>query len=570
MNTLLVSISIKQPRLSYRGLFILVCLLSVTPVIAQVHDPKALTADPTTATTAIAPALQGLGDHHFEVTTANPQSQYFFNQGYRLTIGFNHSEALRAFKEAARLDPNNAMAYWGWALVLGPNLNLPMQEAVVEQAFHAIQMAMKLKDQVSTREKAFIEALSVRYTDDPTADRAPLDAAYVESMAALVNHFPDDLDAATLYAAAIMNTNPWDYWYYDGSPKPNTELIVSTLKSVIARNPKHAGAHHYLIHAVETYRPELAVESADQLGALMPGAGHLVHMPSHIYMRVGRYADSYKTNILAVKADQDYITQCRAQGLYPLAYYPHNLHFLVWSAMFQGRSKEAKIAAHQVADAIPADSKDNSWALYESFRSQPMFVMVRFGQWDEMLAQPQPEKNARFMNGVWHYGRGMAFTNQGKKAKAQKELDQLVKLRQLTEADESYLLGFAAAGGLLAIAEEVLMGEALAKQGKYQRAISHLERAVRLEDGLLYNEPSDWYFPVRHVLGAVLLEGGFPAEAEVVYWEDLRRNPKNGFSLFGLEQSLRAQGKVDTARVANERFKNAWGEADVVLTTSRY
>jgi len=342
------------------------------------------------------------------------------------------------------------------------------------------------------------------------------------------------------------------------------------LQSVIARDPKQAGAHHYLIHAVESHRPELGVASADQLGALMPGAGHLVHMPSHIYMRVGRYADSYDANILAVKADQGYITQCRAQGLYPLAYYPHNIHFLVWSAMFQGRSKEARIAARQVADAIPKDSKDNSWALYESFRSQPMFVMVRFGRWDEMLAESRPEKNARFMNGVWHYGRGLALSHQGKIAEARKELDQLTELRKITVADPSYVSGFGAAGGLLTIAEEILIGEIAAQQGSYESAISHLERAVRLEDGLVYNEPSDWYFPVRHILGALLLEAGLPAEAEVVYWEDLRRNPKNAYSLFGLEQSLKAQGKTDDAVVINERFKRAWKDADVGLKSSRF
>ncbi len=570
MNTTLVPDGFDQTRFMFRAACISICLFLAGSVYAQVHDPKALSADPLSATDPIAPALQGLGDHHFEVTTSSPQSQYFFDQGYRLTLGFNHSEALRAFKEAVRLDPDNAMAYWGWALVLGPNLNLPMQEGVVEQAFNAMQMALKLKEQVSAREKAYIEALAVRYTDDPNEERAPLDAAYVDTMAALVQRYPDDLDAATLYAAAIMNTNPWDYWYADGSPKPGTEMIVSTLQSIIARDPMQAGAHHYLIHAVETYRPELAIASADQLGALMPGAGHLVHMPSHIYMRVGRYADSYAANILAVKADKGYITQCRAQGLYPLAYYPHNIHFLVWSAMFLGRSEEAKVAARQVADAIPVGSKDNSWALYESFRSQPMFVMVRFGKWEGMLAEPQPEKNAQFMNGVWHYGRGMAFTSQGKTAQAQEELDQLTILRQLTEADPSYISGFGAAGGLLMIAEEILKGEMAAGEGDFVSAISHLERAVRLEDGLVYNEPSDWYFPVRHVLGALLLEAGFPAEAEVVYWEDLRRNPENGYSLFGLEQSLQAQGKADTARVINERFKRAWKGTDVVLKTSRY
>ncbi|HEC00357.1 MAG TPA: tetratricopeptide repeat protein, partial [Sphingomonadales bacterium] len=256
--------------------------------------------------------------------------------------------------------------------------------------------------------------------------------------------------------------------------------------------------------------------------------------------------------------------------LYPLAYYPHNLHFLVWSAMFQGRSKEALVAARQVASAIPENSTENSWALYETFRSQPMFVMVRFGKWAEMLAEPQPDETARFMTGVWHYGRGMAYINQGKVIPAQTELAQLVKLRENAESDQSYYLGFGAAGALLTIAEEVLTGEIAGKQGKYKDAITHLDRAVRLEDGLRYNEPSDWYFPVRHVLGALLLEAGYPAEAEVVYWEDLRRNPKNGYSLFGLKQSLIAQGKTDIANVTNARFIRAWQNADVDLKTSRY
>lgn len=545
-------------------------LINTGIVSAQIHDPIALSADPITATGSIAPILAGLGDHHIEVTTNSERSQYFFDQGYRLTLGFNHSEALRSFKEAVRLDPNNAMAYWGWALVLGPNLNLPMQEDVVSQAYSALQKAVILKEQVSGWEKAYIEALAVRYSHDPKADRALLDEAYADAMADVVRRYPDDLDAMTLYAAALMNTNPWDYWYADGSPKPKTEIILSTLQSVIDRDPNHAGAHHYLIHVVEAFRPELGINSADKLGKLMPGAGHLVHMPSHIYMRVGRYADSYTINALAAKADEGYITQCRAQGLYPLAYYPHNLHFMVWSAMFQGRSEKALVTARKVAEAIPVNSKENSWALYESFRSQPMFVMVRFGRWDEMLAEPQPDRKAHFMKGVWHYGRGLAYVNQGKIVQAQKELGHLVSLRERAGKDQSYFLGFSVVDKLLTIAEEILIGEIAAKQGNQSRAIGHLERAVRLEDGLFYNEPSDWYFPVRHVLGAVLLEAGFPAEAEVVYWEDLRRNPKNGYSLFGLNQSLKAQGKTAVAKVVYERFKRAWQHADTNLKSSRY
>ena len=438
------------------------------------------------------------------------------------------------------------------------------------RAYYAIQRAVELKDKVTDHEKAYINALATRYSDDPKADRDALDVIYMDAMANLVKQYPDDLDAATLHAAAIMNTNPWDYWYKDGTPKKNTEQVLAILQSVIKRNPKHAGAHHYLIHTVETIRPELGVESADILGDLMPGAGHLVHMPSHIYMRVGRYADSYDANMKAVIADEGYITQCRAQGLYPLAYYPHNLHFLVWSAMFQGRSDVALNVARKVAGKIPTTPTGDTWGLYEAFRSQPMFVLVRFGQWQKMLEEEKPNDKAQFMNGIWRYGRGMAYLNLGKLKLASAELDELKSLRSQVESNESYYVGFGAAGRLLTIAEEILKGELKAKKGDYPSAIAHIDRAVRLEDGLVYNEPSDWYFPVRHILGAILLDAGLAAEAEVVYWEDLKRNPNNGYALFGLKQSLLAQDKMDVSEVINQRFQNAWKEADITLTSSRY
>lgn len=570
MKIFAVAAQIPFRPISYLRWLLIASLLTTMPVIAQIHDPRALVADPTTAERPIAPVLDGLGNHHFEVTTENKESQFFFDQGFRLMLGFNHSEALRSFKETARLDPNNAMAYWGIALVLGPNLNLPMQAEVVPQAYAAIQKAVTLKKGVSERERDYIDALVTRYTNDPEANRAPLDKAYVDAMAALVKKYPDDLDAATLYAAAIMNTNPWDYWYRDGSPKAHTKVVMETLQSVIARNPDHAGAHHYLIHTVEAYRPELGVASADRLGGLMPGAGHLVHMPAHIYMRVGRYADSYRANSLAIKADEGYITQCRAQGLYPLGYYPHNIHFLAWSAMFQGRSGKALEAARKVAQKIPDNLKENTWGLNETFLSQPLFVMVRFGRWDEILFEPPPRQSGHYMNAIWRYARGLAHLHLGKRNQARQELKQLTRLRQQIEQDQGYYIGFGAAATLVAIAEEVLTGEIAASKKDYYDAIAHLEKAVRLEDGLMYNEPPDWYFPVRHVLGAVLLEAGLPAEAEVVYWEDLRRNPENGYSLFGLKQALEAQDKSATAAVIEGRFKQAWREADTQLTTSRY
>ncbi|WP_299083684.1 hypothetical protein [uncultured Paraglaciecola sp.] len=546
------------------------CVMFVTVSQAAVHDPRAIAADPFTATKAIAPALANLGDHQFIVTTDVAASQAFVNQGYRLTLGFNHSEALRAFKEAVRLDPNNAMAYWGWALVLGPNLNLPMQPSVQDQAFMAVSKAESLKDKVSSREKAYIEALAVRYSDDKDVSREKLDTDYATAMAKLVKQYPEDLDAATLYAAAIMNTNPWDYWFRDGSPKQHTQVILSTLQSVLDRNPNHAGANHYLIHTVEAFRPELGVAAADRLGKLMPGAGHLVHMPSHIYMRVGRYADSYAANAAAIVADEGYITQCRAQGLYPLGYYPHNIHFLVWSAMFQGRSNAAIAAARQVADKIPKFGGENTWGLNEAFLSQPLFVLVRFGQWKAIQAEPRPHKNARFITGVWLYAQGMAAIHQGQLKRAQKHLESLNDMQKIVASDANYYVGFGAAGQLLAIANNVLAGEIEGKKENYTKAISHLEKAARLEDALMYNEPPDWYFPVRHILGALLLEANLPAEAEVVYWEDLRRNPENGYSLFGLKQSLLAQDNIAVAKVIDNRFVKAWADADVVLTSSRF
>ena len=546
--------------------------LLLCPVIALagVHDPRALAADPATATEAIAPRLAGLGNQHFKVTTNNPDSQYFFDQGLRLNTGFNHSEALRAFKEAARLDPDNAMAYWGWALVLGPNLNLPMQDAVVDQAYRAIQQAVALKPNVSRREGDYIDALAVRYSDDPAADRGALDTAYERAMGVLVQRYPDDLDAATLYSAAIMNTNPWDYWYRDGTPKPHTRIVLDTLGSVLERNPDHAAANHYWIHTVEAYRPELGEDAADRLLPLMPGAGHLVHMPSHIYMRLGRYQDSWDVNAAAALADETYISQCNAQGIVPLGYYPHNIHFQVWSAMFLGNSAGAMQTARKIEKKMPPRIRDNPFGVNESFRSQPMFAMVRFGFWDQVLREPEPPADALYMRGIWHYGRGLAYAHTGKSRQAGKELKKLRAQQAAVAQQKGYNVGFGAAKTLLAIAEHVLEGEMQASKGNYPDAVNNLDRAVRLEDSLLYNEPPDWYFPVRHILGAVLLEADRSTEAEVVYWEDLRRNPANGYALFGLKQSLEAQDKRGDLPEIDRRLAAAWSEADVSLTSSRY
>jgi tetratricopeptide (TPR) repeat protein len=552
-------------------LVLIIIGLIVQPAAARIHDERALAADPAKAEGPIAPKLEGLGNYHFSVTTQNPESQRFFDQGLRLTYAFNHSEALRAFKEAVRLDPNNAMAYWGWALVLGPNLNLPMVPDVAAQAYRAIQSAVALKDEVSDRERAYIEALAERYTDNPDGDRKRFDLAYAGTMAKLVERYPDDLDAATLYAASLMNLSPWDYWNLDGSPKGQTEVILQTLQSVVDRNPRHAGALHYYIHAVEAQHPARGEQHADMLGSLMPGAGHIVHMPSHIYMRVGRFADAYEANRKAVAADESYITQCRSQGIYPLNYYPHNIHFMAWSAMFQGRPERALEAARKIVQEVPPElsADKNVWALYETFLSQPMFVLVRFGMWEEMLAEPKPDIESQFMTGIWHYGRALSLIYSDRPDEARRELRPLGEARKAMGKVEHYI-GSAAAETLLTIADEVAQGEFAYSEGKTLEGLAHLERAVRLEDSLRYNEPPNWYFPVRHFLGAMLLDAGRPNEAEVVYAADLRKNPENGYSLYGLKVALEQQGKSADARVVANRFDRAWAGATHKLTSSRF
>lgn len=533
------------------------------------HDSRALKADPRLAPGQLAPVLEGIGDHHHEITTKSARAQLFFDQGLRLTYGFNHQEALRSFKEAARLDPDAAMAYWGWALVLGPNLNLPMTAEAAGQAYKAIQMAVARKNKVSQQEQDYIDALAKRYSDDPQIDRATLDAAYAKAMEALHARYPSDVDGATLYAAALMNLSPWSYWTRDGRPKQYTPKILETLEAVIAQSPNHAGALHYYIHAVEPVDADRGVAASDRLRHLAPGIGHLVHMPSHIYMQVGRYEESFRLNSLAAQADENYIIQCRAQGIYPLNYYPHNIHFQSWAALMTGRSREGIAAARKVASKVPGDLHGNDWALYQTFLSMPLYACVRFGKWQDILTEPAPPANLHFLTGVWHYARGMAYTHTNRLKPASRELEALKAILGDSEAVEEPI-GFGNAKLLLSIASEVLSGEIAAKSGDFDMAIARLSRAVRLEDSLVYNEPPDWYYPVRHTLGAVLLEAGFPEEAEVVYWQDLQRYRDNGYSLFGLWQSLKAQNRMEEARRIESRFRQSWTSADITLSSSRF
>ena len=514
----------------------------------------------------IAPLLEGLGEHHHPITTSLERAQLFFDQGLRLTYGFNHREAARAFREAARIDPTCAMAHWGLALVHGPNLNLPMDEESAGTAYEAIQKAVALKPGVSRPEQAYIDALASRYVADPGSDREALDQAYAVAMEKLSQSYPSDPDAATLYGAALMNLSPWDYWWGDGQPYERTKKFLEVFQSVIRHHPRHPGALHYYIHAVEAHHPEWAVESAETLEPLMPGAGHMVHMPSHIYMRMGRYQDAFQSNVKAMAADEGYITQCRAQGIYPLAYYPHNLHFLWWASTNLGRSAEALATARKTAAQMPAKAVSES-PQFQTFLVTPLYALVRFGLWEEILKEPEPDRGLLFFRGIYHYARGSALRAEGRLKKAGKELKKL----QVLAEDEGLraMLWTSPPADVLQIAAKTLAGEIAASRGEYDRALLLLEMAVRLQDALAYTEPPDWHYPVRQSLGAVLLEARRPAEAAVVYWEDLRRRPENGWSLFGLAESLRAQGKQEAAAQIEARFEKAWATADVRLAASR-
>jgi tetratricopeptide (TPR) repeat protein len=514
----------------------------------------------------IAPRLQNLGPHTFPASTTNKDAQLFINQGVNLAYSFNHAEARRAFREAARLDPTLAMAYWGQALVLGPNINAMMESSEEPNALELVKKAMSLKANASPREQALIEALSKRYTGDPQ-HRQVNDKAYANAMRDVHQRFPGDLDVAMLYVESMMDLRPWGYWTRDGQPHEGIAEIVALTEQVIKQNPKHPGALHMYIHLMEAHHPASAEAAADALLPLVPAAGHMVHMPGHIYQRVGRYNDAIRANELAIVADEDYITQCRAQGLYPMGYYPHNIHFLWFSATYDGQSAKALDAARKVAAKIDDEALKNV-PILAGFRVVPYLALTRFGKFDEMLKEPEPVANA-YIRGTWHYARGIAFVAKNQLAQAEQELAKLnVVLKD--KALDGPLFSPNIARSILAIGPEALGGEIAAARGQYDKAIAHLEKAVRLEDALVYTEPSEWHYPPRHVLGAILLEAGRAAEAETVYWEDLRRNRDNGWALFGLLQALKAQKKTDDAAMVEARFKQAWQRADITLTASRF
>ena len=515
---------------------------------------------------AEATLFDNLGTLHHEITTTSELAQKYFDQGLRLVYAFNHEEAITAFTEASRLDPDAPMPYWGVALSLGPNINSAMDAKAETRAADAIHKAAARLVMATPRERAYVEALATRYSSKKSSSRKGRDEAYAKAMRRLASEFPDDVDAAVLFAESMMVLRPWDYWRADGRPQPGTEDIVATLGAALGRDPNHPGACHYYIHAVEASPdPQRALACATRLPSLMPGAGHLVHMPAHIFMRVGRYRDASERNVHAATVDREYLLHHPLEGNYATGYYAHNLHFLNASLAMEGRSVEAAQVARDLLGKISVDEIAKEPSL-EWYAPTLLLTMARFGQWGELIRQPPPPKELRFTTGLWHYVRGLAFAATTRFGSAEGELLNLRKsLKALArvKTTEGKL-----SRTLLKVAERVLVGEMAARRGEYEAGIQALREALQLETALPYSEPPFWFQPVRHNLGAVLLLAGRPGDAESVYREDLRLNPENGWALHGLVHSLQAQRK-DAAQ-EEARLRTAWAQADIALTGSRF
>jgi tetratricopeptide (TPR) repeat protein len=500
-----------------------------------------------------------MGRHHHPITTRLELAQRYFDHGLTLCFNFNHAEAIRSFESAAQVDPDCAMAWWGIAFAHGPHVNAPMDTNAVPLAWNAVQRAITLKPKVTENERDYIDALAKRYSKDVVADRAPLDKAFAEAMRAVAKKYEADLDAQVLYAEAVMDTSPWNYWQPDLTPKPEVKEAIETIESVLKRVKAHSGADHLYIHLVEAGpNPAKGVPSADRIGKLTPNAGHLVHMASHIYVRVGRYHDAVVVNERASGADEDYIKLAKPAGMYPGGYYPHNLHFLWFANDLEGRSKASIAAAHKISQytlGLRCGAMEGPRQRY-----LPLLAYARFGRWEDILKQGSPADEYPFDNAMARYARGVALAATGNVEDAEKEFARLQRFQSdegVKAMDNPYFPGTK----ILAVAEQVLAGRIADARGDKQKLVEHMRKAVAAEDQLSYMEPPYWYYSAKLSLGAALLKAGQAAEAEKVFRDDLKDFPDCGWQLFGLQESLRAQRK-DTEEVSRQ-FRKAWSRADV-------
>jgi tetratricopeptide (TPR) repeat protein len=513
--------------------------------------------------------FDGLGSFHRKISTSSAEAQQYFDQGMRLMWGFNHDESSRSFARAVQLDPQCAICLWGVALTVGPNYNMPMMaEPRAKVAFESLERALGLLDKASPPEQALIKALKARYPSPAPLDPSNLDPvfrAYAAEMRSVAQRFPLDSDIQTMYAESMMNVNAWKLWAHDGTPAPGTQVIVATLESVLARDPSHPGANHYYVHAVEASpHPEKGLTSAGRLAGMMPAAGHLVHMPAHIMQRVGRYEDAAEANRKASAADKVYLGQSQPLDYYPM-YVAHNFQFLAYSTAMEGKKAETLEAMKQMRVVFPEEVMLAMPGL-DWYGAEPLLAMVRFRLWDEILAEPRPNPALKVLAGGYLFARVAALAARNRTAEAHQALDELDKLRASLPADAT--AGLNSAHDVLALASKIALSCVEVAEHNREGAIKTLTEAVGLEDQLNYNEPADWFFPVRHLLGAELLEVGRGAQAEAVYREDLRRNPENGWALFGLAQALRAGGRAGEAVPVDARFTKAWKGADVSLNAS--
>ncbi|TGV00423.1 tetratricopeptide repeat protein [Flavivirga rizhaonensis] len=516
----------------------------------------------------IAPLLEGYDAVNYPITTQNALVQRYFNQGMTLAYGFNHAEAARSFYYATKLDPSCAMAFWGYAYVLGPNYNAGMEDDNYERAYEAIQKAKTLSKNATEKERQFINAMALRYAPEPPEDRTALDAKYSEAMKVLYDQYPEDTEISALYAESLMNLHPWDLNEKNGTEKPWTIEIVALLEKLIAQNPKHPGAHHFYIHAVEASRtPERSNISAKAFDdRLVPGSGHLLHMPSHTYIRTGEYHKGTLSNIAAVEADSAYVTTCHAQGAYPLAYYPHNYHFMAATATLEGNSHWAMIGANKVSEHVhPEIMKQPGWGTLQHYYTIPYYVAVKFKKWDTVLNMKLETYDLKYPKAIRHYAEGMAHLGKGDLEKAKTKLLELETLAKDETLREVTVWDINSVYELVKIAEKVLKAEILAQEGDLKASIVLLKEAVTMEDALNYNEPPDWFFSIRHHLGRIYTLNGQKRLAIELYLEDLDRLPKNGWAYHGIKTAYEALNDKEKTEHYEALFKESWKHADFEL-----